>query len=146
MPYQKLKVQKLTESDFRRIWKDEYCDISNPIYTFDDILVKFYEDMFDHAFYESHNKKQADKSILSLNRCQKMLWIKDALKDPTAIIKKGWLKRYKSYTNSRRVAIVKDNYVVIIVITDEKKAKFITAYEVNEEENLQKILNSPDWE
>lgn len=145
MPYKKLKVQNYSEQDLRDIWMNEYCNQSKPIYTFDKILVKFYEDMFDHAFFESAERKQSDKSILSLNRLQKMLWIKDALQDHEAILKQGWLRRKKIYTNSRRVAIIKVNYIVVIVIFSNRIAKFVTAFEVNDEENLQKILNSPDW-
>jgi len=54
--------------------------------------------MFDHAFYESVNRKAKDKSELSLNRCEKMFWIKDALNDPDAILKKGWDAKIKAMT------------------------------------------------
>ena len=51
----------------------------------------------------------------------------------------------KSYTSSRRVAIVKNNYVVIIRFIDSSKkvAKFVTAYEAYD--SIDKIMNSPDW-
>jgi hypothetical protein len=135
MEYRKLKVQNLTETDLREKWKEEYCDSLKPIFTFDNILVQFFEDMFEHAFYESYNKKKGDKSILSLNRCQKMLWIKDTLQDTTAILKIGWDKHSKSYIHSRRVALIKNNYIVIIRFLDDRTAKFLTAYEVNDERN-----------
>lgn len=31
------------------------------------------------------------------------------------------------------------------IIYSTEKARFITAYEVNDDENLEKIINSPDW-
>ncbi len=82
----------MSEADLRQLWKDEYCNRLKPIFTFDNVRVKFFEDMFDHAFYESDDWKKGDKSILSYNRCEKMLWIREALADPEALIKKGWNK------------------------------------------------------
>lgn len=133
----------MTEEELRQIWSKEYCEI--PIITFDGIAVKFFSRMFDHCFYESDNRIKKDKSILSLNRLEKIYWIKDALEDPDSIRKVGWDSSKKSYDHSRRVAVVKDNYIVVILIYGEKLARFITAFEVNDEENLKKILNGPDW-
>lgn len=145
MAYKKLKPhlipEETREAEMRKIWYDEYC-IEN-IETFDSVKVKFYEDMFDHCFYESANRKEKDKSILSLNRLEKMLWIKDTLQDGDAILKKGWDNYHKNYYPNRRVAIVKENYVVIIRFTGILKAKLVTAYEKNDVEN---ILENPDFE
>ena len=74
-----------------------------------------------------------------------MLWIKDTLQDATAILKEGWLKEDKRYDKTRRVAIVKNDYVVIIAIMKPYSARFITAYPIDNEDNLEKILESPDW-
>lgn len=101
--------------------------------------------MFEHCFYESANRIFRDKSILSYNRLEKMLWIKHILKDPLAMLKQGWDRDKKVYINSRRVALVKGKYVVVIALTGEKKAAFVTAYEQTEGENIHKIQNSPDW-
>lgn len=145
MEYKKLKPHLLAEEfrelEMRKLWKKEYCLAD--IETFDGVKVKFYEDMFDHCFYESDNRKKKDKSILSLNRLEKMLWIKDTLQDGTAILKKGWDTKEKEYFKDRRVAIVKDNYVVIIRFTGVLKAKLVTAYEKNDIDN---ILEAPDFE
>lgn len=145
MIYKKIKIQNIPtevlEGEMRQIWKDEYCQM--PIQTFDNILVHFYEDMFDHCFFESSNRKEKDKSILSLNRLEKILWIKDTLQDETAILKKGWDTANKIYFDDRRIAIVKGNYVVIIRFTAILKAKFVTAYEKNDIEN---ILDGPNFE
>lgn len=141
MAYKKIKSHVLTEPELRRIWHNEYCN--KDIYTFDNVLVKFYGDMFDHVFYESANRVQKDKSILSFNRLEKIYWIKDTLQDATAILKKGWDTQKKEYFKDRRVALVKGNYVVIIRFTGLLKAKFVTAYEKND---IQNILNSPDFE
>ena len=141
LEYKKIKPHKYEEMELREIWKNEYCTES--IETFDGVVVKCYEDMFDHIFYESANRIKKDKSILSLNRLEKIYWIKDTLKDSTAILKKGWDNDSKTYFKDRRVAIVKGNYVVIIRFTGLLKAKLVTAYEKNDISN---ILNAPNFE
>jgi len=67
------------------------------------------------------------------------------LEDPNAIKKQGWIKKLKIYDNKRRVTLVKGNYIVVIIIYAEKKARFITAYEINDDDRLKLIKNSPDW-
>lgn len=139
MSYRKLRGKSIDE--YHSIFEEIYC--KEGITTFDGILVKFYSEMFEHAFYESANKLPGDKSLFSYNRAEKILWIKDTLEDPTAILKKGWLRKKKTYTNSRRVAIVKNNYVVIIEIYRKNKARFITAFEAYN--SVGKIMKAPDW-
>jgi len=143
MPYKKLKSYRYTEAELREIWSETYCE--KVIVTFDKIVVKFYSEMFDHCFFESDDRLKKDKSLLSFNRLEKIYWIKEALEDPDAILKQGWISKLKSYDNNRRVTIVKGNYIVVIQIYADKKARFITAYEVNDNKNLELILNSPDW-
>lgn len=41
--------------------------------------------------------------------------------------------------------MVKGDYIVVIVIFASKKARFITAYEVNNDNNLKKIVDGPDF-
>ena len=143
MRYRKIKPHKMIEEELREIWNSEYCNVE--IRTFDEILVQFYSSMFDHCFFESANRSIKDKSLLSYNRLEKIYWIKDALSDPDAVLKTGWDSKNKTYNNSRRVALVKGNYIVIIVLFSKKKARFITAYEVNDDENLEKIMKSPTF-
>lgn len=127
MEYKKVKAHLTSVDEFREIWKNEYCMV--PIETFDSVRVFCYENMFDHVFFESADRVQGDKSILSLNRLEKILWIKAALKDPDAILKTGWDKSTKSYFDNRRISIVKGNYVVVIRFTGFLKAKLVTAFE-----------------
>ena len=144
MRYKKIKPQNLTELELREIWNDVYCNV--PIITFDGLSVQFYSSMFDHCFFVSENRKAKDKSILSYNRLEKIYWIKDTLEDADATLKIGWDGKNKTYNNSRRVALVKGNYVVVIIIFSLTKARFVTAYEIADEENLEKIMKSPDFE
>lgn len=141
MAYKKIKAYKMSEDELRKIWNETYC--LSDIQTFDNVMVRFYEDMFDHAFKESSDRVAKDKSILSYNRLEKIHWIKETLQDPDAILKKGWDNEKKEYYKDRRVAIVKGNYVVIIRFVGILKAKFVTAYE---KEDIDIILNSPDFE
>ena len=143
MTYKKIKSYNYTEDQLRDVWSKEYC--TKPIITFDSIVVKFYSDMFDHCFYESENRREKDKSILSLSRLDRIYWIKDTLEDPNSIRKQGWDRKNKSYNNSRRVNLVKGNYIVVIQIFSDKQARFITAYEIDNKINLEKIKRSPDW-
>lgn len=145
MAYKKIKAHKMTEAELRQLWKDEYCYPAEPIMTFDEVIVRFFESKFDHCFYESFNRRERDKSILSLNRLEKMLWIKDTIQDPEAMLKQGWDRDSKTYNNSRRVAFVKESYVVIIEFTGIKKAVFVTAYELHVDDNIHNIKESPDW-
>ncbi len=141
MDYRRIKPQNYTEEQLRELWRIEYCEQS--VYTFDHVRVRFYEDMFDHAFYESEDRKRKDKSILSYNRLEKIYWIKATLQDENAILKKGWDNQSKAYFKDRRVAIVKGNYVVIVRFTGFLKAKFVTAFE---KEDISNILSGPDFE
>jgi hypothetical protein len=150
MNYKKLKphtIDEVTrEQDLRLLWKEVYCDSTKPIHTFDGIWVKFYEDMFDHCFFESTNNIAKDKSILSLNRLEKLLWIKDTLEDTASLLKQGWDKDKKAYVANRRVTLVKGNYIVIISINKSRtQARFITAYEIQNDEKINQIKQAPDW-
>ena len=142
MKYQKIKPHEKTEEELRKLWDITYC--IEPIITFDNIVVKFYSNMFDHAFYESIDRKQKDKSALSYARLEKIFWIKDTLQDPDAELVQGYDNKTKRHSNSSRVAIIKDNYVVIIWMKTSKEAKFVTAYVADN--SIEKIKKSPKWE
>lgn len=143
MDYKKIKSYSFSEEELRRIWEIEYCSV--PIFTFDGIHVKFYASTFNHTFYESADRKARDKTILSLNRLEKIYWIKSTLLDSKAVLKAGWDRDKKKHDHKRRVAIVKGNYVVVIQIYGVNKANFITAYQIDDEKNLELFMNGPDW-
>lgn len=144
--YQKIVVCNFTEEELREIWRDTYCH--KVIKTHDGIRVHFYESNFDHAFYESSKRNQSrnkkkSKDILSSERLSRILWIKDVLEDPTATMYVGFDNKTKRYDRSKRVAVVKGNYVVVIQIYAERKANFITAYVANN--SIDKIEQGPRW-
>lgn len=141
MAYKKIKAHEMQEAELRAIWEEEYCKA--PIITFDNVVVRCYADQFDHLFFESSNRRVKDKAILSYNRLEKIYWIKEALQDPDAVLKKGWDNDRKEYFKDRRVAIVKGNYVVIIRFTGKLKAKITTAYE---KDDITNIMASEDFD
>jgi hypothetical protein len=144
MAYRKIKSFELSETELREIWAVEYCSAS--IETFDGIKVRFYPHMFNHCFYESANRKAKDKSVLSLNRLEKIYWIKETLLDASAKLKQGWDRDTKSHSRDKRVAIVKGNYIVVIRIYKEGYANFVTAFQVDDNKKLNLILSGPDWD
>lgn len=129
--------------EYKQHFIKKYCN--RKIYTFSNIRVKFYEDQFEHCFYESRNRKRRDKSIFSVERAQRMDWIEEVLLNEKVEIFVGWDRDKKRYNNNRRVSIISpENYVVILNIIKEKEAKFITAY-VASKTNAKKIRNAPLW-
>ena len=118
---------------------------SRTILTFDGLVVRFPKWQFDHAFFESANRCQGDKSLFSLKRAKRMDWIEPALKDPTAELYEGWEKRSKVYTRGTRVCVVCGEYVIVIRLrNDGKSASFITAFPA-EALTLEKIRSGPRW-
>ena len=144
--YTLIVARDYTEEEFRRMWREEYCQ--QEIYTFDGIQVHFYDNNFDHAFFESTDRRQGiskdkKKDLLSFQRLSRFYWIKEVLQDSTAELRVGYDSKTKSYARSRRVAIVKGDYVVVILLYKDGHAKFITAYVADN--SIDKILNSPKW-
>lgn len=133
-----------SEAECRKYYEETYC--KNPVTTFDNIKVYFYKEKFDDAFFESSNHKERDKSIFSIKRSERIDWIKNTLEDPKAKLFCGWDRDKKKPRKDRRVAIVTpQNYVVIITILSEERAKFITAYPIEGLRTLLMISSSEKW-
>ena len=131
-----------TEAQYRALYNQTYCNTAAPIITHDGITVKFPTQRFDHAFFESSNRNGV-KDAFSVNRSQRILWIKQTLEDPTSDLRHGWDSKKKRYIKNSRVAIVQGDYVVIINMKDAKNAVFITAYVADN--SIGKIQGSPKW-
>jgi len=41
--------------------------------------------------------------------------------------------------------LVKGNFIGILIIFSKDKARFVTAYQLDDDENLKKFLEGPDW-
>lgn len=132
------------EEEYREYYYTHLC--AAPIETFDGFLVTFHKERFEHAFFESVDRKAKDKSRFSITRAQRMSWIIDILKDPNVELKCGYLKSKKRYDPSRRVCFVTpDQYVVVIQFTKENRATFITAFVPDSAKTFHEIRNAPDW-
>ena len=112
---------------YKNIFNEFYC--KSPIVTFDNIEVFFSERDFEHAFYESKNRRRKDKSKFSYKRAKRVYWIKWVLENQNAELYKGYNPKTKTYEDNRRLALCVDDYVVVIEFRrNRRKAKFITAY------------------
>lgn len=132
-----------SENEYKIHYINKYC--TNPIETFDNFIVHFYEDKFEHAFYESSDYR-GNKDIFSSNRAERIDWIETVLKDPNAELFVGYDSKNKNYDNNRRVAIInRDNYVVIIQRTKGNRAKFITAFVADSPATANNIRSAPKW-
>lgn len=137
-----LKLKNIEE--YKSYFKLQYCN--KEIYTLSGIKVKFYEDQFEHAFFKSENYKKRDKSIFAYERAERMDWIKKVLQNEKTELYVGWDRDEKEYNYRRKVCIIMpENYVIILNMIKENKAKFITAY-VASKTNAKKIRSAPKWE
>lgn len=137
--YSPLLVGK-TPVEYRSFFESIYC--KGPILTFDGISVRFRRRDFNHCFFESITLKD---DTFSQIRAERLLWIKEALQDPQSERYVGWYAKKKQYDKNRRVAVVKGNYIVVIGLTGNQKADFITAYVADSQETLAKIKKGPLW-
>jgi len=134
------------EQAYRNHWNENYCQ--SPIHTYDNILVRFRKNDFDHAFFESVHSKD---DCFSHRRAERIDWIKIALTDTQSDRFVGWNKKIKRYDKNRRVVVVMTNYVVVVAVTDSHKASFITAYLADSTDcngtlsTIEKIRKSPPW-
>lgn len=135
-------VRLLAPIDYKKYYVRKYC--KKELQTFDGIKVKFYEDQFEHAFYESSVKIKRSKDTFSMARALRIDWIEYVLKNPEAELHLGWDRDKKRINKDRRVAIISpENYVVIIRINANNTAKFITAYLADN--SAEEIRNMPLW-
>lgn len=137
----------VNEQECKQYYVDHYCN-GDAILTYDGIVVKFYEETFEHSFYvRTHKNWKAKKDKYDEERGKRIDWIKAVLQNPEIIPKKGYDKANKSYDNSRRVTfLAPNNYVVVIYLNKKLEGKFVTAYLVDNEDTAKKISDSPEWE
>lgn len=130
------------EAAYRARFEAIYC--AGAVRTFDGIAVRFQKRDFDHCFFES-SKRNRIKDTFSPLRAERLEWIAVALQDAAADRFQGWDRDTKTYDKTRRVTLVCGNYVVVIALTRETSARFITAYVANTPSTLAKLKSSPKW-
>jgi len=127
---------------YRAYFETTYC--RGPLTTFDGIEVRFRKRDFDHCCFKSTRRNDL-KDSFDILRARRLGWIREALQSPDAQLRVGWDKRRKRHDHRRRVAVVCEDYVVVIAITAPKKARFITAYKTEDYRAIEKILSGPVW-
>lgn len=134
-----------SEADCKQYFVENYCNAE--IYTHDGIKVKFHKDIFEHAFYVRVQKQwKSKKDHFSLERGERIDWIKYVLNDSTITPRQGYDKAKKRFDNSRRVAfLTPNNYVVIIQLVGKREARFVTAFIVDSADVANKINANPVW-
>lgn len=101
--------------------------------------------MFEHVFYENSGKR-GGKDVFSLKRSERIDWIGDVLKDEEAEVYMVYDSKNKRTNWNRRVAIIsEDNYVVVIQIIKDNKAKFVTAYVADSPNTAKAIRQGEKW-
>jgi hypothetical protein len=131
-----------TISEYRVHYERDYCQ--EPIITFDGISVRFRKSRFEHFFYESTQRNQV-KDAFSMARAERIDWIKATLQDPDAELYVGWDGKKKRHDPNHRVALVAGDYVVIIRLSSNQTAQFVTAFVADSLSTLAKIKGSPKW-
>ena len=141
-------VQYESEEEYRTHFEAVYC--RKPIPTFDGFSVRFRKRQFEHCFFESSGRDRV-KDCFSKRRAERIDWIQAVLQDPEAELYQGWDRDNRCHDQRRRVAVVLGEYVVVIMMVDEKQADFITAYladppRAGHLSSIQKIRRGPKWQ
>ena len=133
-----------TAGEYRHHYERVYCRGS--IVTFDGIRVHFPASKFGHAFYES-SSRDGHKDVFSSVRASRIDWIKATLEHHHADLFKGWNKNASCVDDTRRVAVVYEDFVVVVEMSLKQdgtlKANFVTCYQADN--SIGKIRNSPRW-
>lgn len=137
-------VHYATVAEYRSHYEQVYC--RGNIQTFDGIRVYFSPGKFGHVFYES-SARDGRKDAFSPVRAQRIDWIKATLEHPEAALFEGWDKTSRQYDATRRVAVVYEDFVVVVAMGLKQdgslKANFVTCYQADN--SIGKIRNSPPW-
>lgn len=139
-------IRLATETEYKQLFVDTYCT-PGPIYTWDNLPVMFYPDMFEHAFYKRAIKNwKAPKSSIDLSRCERILWIKEVLSDSSIVPRQGYDKAKNTHDNTRRVALCTPEDYLVVIRNDGNKWRFVTAYLIDNAGTKRKILSAPIWQ
>lgn len=137
-------VNYATVAEYRAHYERAYCRAN--IQTFDGIRVFFGASKFGHMFYES-TTRDGRKDVFSPVRAQRIDWIKSTLEHPNADWFEGWDKGSQAYDSTRRVAVVYEDFVVVVAMGLKRdgslKANFVTCYQADN--SIGKIRTSPLW-
>lgn len=139
------KVNYATEWEYRKHFERIYCQ--RPIRTFDGIPVHFRKSKFEHCMYES-SRRDDIKDDFSRTRAERIDWIQATLANPSADLYQGWDKKNRRCDPNSRVAVVYEQFAVIIRLRRNadgsiRSADFVTAYQADN--SIEKIRSMPRW-
>ena len=130
------------ENSYRAYFYKNFVKIKS-LRTFDGIEVRFFTQNFDHAFYVKSIRSSGKKDQFSWQRAKRMDWIAAILQSPEPELRRRAMPDGKI----RRIALVgAERYAVVIQIEPNgRRANFITAYIVRDDESLRKMRSNPRW-
>ena len=137
-------VYYVTPAEYLNHFERVYC--RGIVTSFDGIRVFFPAAKFGHCFYES-SSRDGRKDLFSPVRAERIDWIKATLEHPGASLFEGWNKDERCVEPTRRVAVVFEDFVVIVQmglkLDGKLKANFVTCYQADN--SIGKIRTSPVW-
>ena len=113
--------------------------------THDGINVRFRKDEFAHIVQES-SKRDGEKDTFSIQRAERLSWIKIALQDPKLKFIAGWDRNKKKYDHGSRVTVMIDDFVVVIRLKSATEASFVTCYVADSIRTKDKLRTAPEWQ
>lgn len=133
------------EAAYRRHFDRAYVH-GSPVVSPDGIIVRFYPERFDHAFYKKSSRQARRKDTFDFQRAERMDWIRAVLTDPC-------VERYRDIRKSKGLwcVVVEPTtpYVVVFQLmkAHPPQARFITAFVVDKPwEYLLKVRRMPWWQ
>jgi hypothetical protein len=126
MPFPAL-VSYATEDEYREHYRRCYVDATPPILTVDGVPVRFFDEVFDHAFFDASDRRTGNKDRFSIARAQRIDWIRFAIEE-------GGRVEYFEWTDDqghpRRELLLGGAYLVVLQFRGKARnwAKFITAF------------------
>lgn len=137
-------VRYATPAEYKAHFERAYC--RSVVATFDGIRVYFSVEKFGHCFYES-SMRDGKKDVFSTVRAERIDWIGATLASRDASLYQGWNKTDRAADASRRVAVVFEDFVVVVQVglkqSGELRANFVTCYQADN--SIEKIKSSPVW-
>ena len=120
-------VEYDSEEEYREHFRRCYVNAATPILTVDGVPVRFFEDTFDHAFFEASDRRTGEKDQFSKDRAERIDWIRFAIEE-------GGRVEYFEWTddrgNERRELLLGGSYLVVLQFRGKTRnwAKFVTAF------------------
>jgi hypothetical protein len=130
------------EAAYREHFRKHYLT-GTPLVTFDGIRVRFFAHNFDHAFFTESVRDSGIKDTFDWSRAERMDWVGAVLRSSAVELYRRVMPKGKV----RRIALIPaERYTVVIGVEKSLRlANFVTAYVVNSDSALNKMMSNPKW-